>query len=509
MLFNQNVTEKFERPLAILFVVAILMACASFTVKLGTDFNSSTVAQIFILVFAGIAVSAPRAAIVLTFVYLAVLGDIRRWFQTQFGISDFDLLLLVGPITALILVARPFFHGQLNAGTKVSKWVMILMGIMTLQIFNIAYVPIQVNLAGVMFYMIPLVWFLIGKVYGTEEFTEKVLFSTVFLVAIAACAFGLYQAFVGFPDYQLAWIRQNAAKGLISLNVGNRVRPFGFFVSFQEYAQYLTAMIGIALAGIWFSRLRWMALFLPLPLVAVLTTGARGPVVNVMLAVGLVYILLAKGGVTIVGRLVAYGFVGAAAMFFGFTAASQTDFGEDINPLIQRQAEGLLNPLDTRKSTATDHGLIFLSGMISSLSDFAGKGLGSTSIAGGKFGVDTSGTEIDVSNMFVALSPVGGIIYVVLICIIFKRAGLFLRHKRSAVSIAIMGLLITQFGQWLTGNLYALSALVWFCIGAIDRQAAEFEKAQLPESSPSVPKPFIRRTRTSLASARQAFDARL
>ena len=87
---------------------------------------------------------------------------------------------------------------------------------------------------------------------------------------------------------------------------------------------------------------------------------------------------------------------------------------------------------------------------------------------------------MDVSNMFVSLSPVGGIVYIILICYVLKYAVLLLRKTRSPMSVAIMGLLLTQLSQWLNGGLYAIAPIVWFCIGAMDRQYKQYEEGLVP-----------------------------
>ncbi len=480
---EQRLVERLEKPLAILFVLVAMVACAMFTLKLGTNFNSSTVAQILIIVFTGVAVTSPRVGIVITFCYVGVLGDIRRWFQFQSSTAEFDLLLLVAPISALVIFARPLFRSQIRVDSKLSKWVMILLGIMTIQILNIAYVPIQVNIAGGLFYIIPLVWFWIGKCYGDQEFTENLLFRAIFGVGVAACLFGLYQTFVDFPDYQKEWILQNAKKGVIAINVGTRTRAFGFFVSFQEYAHYVALVVVLAICGTTFKKLRFVVLFLPFALLALFTTGARGPVVFVLLSVCATWMIMAKGSVTSTGRLFLFVLIVGFGLYFGLTAANNADLGEDINPLVQRQADGLMNPLDSRKSTATDHGFLFLSGVLQSFSDFSGKGLGSTTLAGNKFGVSIDGTEMDISNLFVALSPVGGVVYIIVIGMVFKYAGLLSRKHRSPVAVAVLAILFTQFTQWLNGGLYAIAPVLWFCIGAIDRQYKQYEAGELLPSS--------------------------
>jgi hypothetical protein len=43
------------------------------------------------------------------------------------------------------------------------------------------------------------------------------------------------------------------------------------------------------------------------------------------------------------------------------------------------------------------------------------------------------------------------------------------RPPRPLLALAGVGILVSIGGQWLTGSHYAMSALVWLCIGSIDK----------------------------------------
>ena len=480
MITSNSLSSRTEKGIAVLFVMAVLVASSIFTFRLGTNFNSSTVAEVIAVVFVGIAVTSPQISIILTFCYLAVLGDIRRWFQVQYGPVDFDLLLLVGPLAAIMLVIKPFFWGRLDFSTKLSKWVLLLMAIMGLQVLNILYVPIQVNLIGIMFYGIPLTWFWIGKEYGTKAFTERLLFVVVFAVAIAACGFGLTQSFIGFPDYQMEWIRQNAMRGIVLNNVTSAgSRPFSFFTSNQEYGTYLAIMIILGLTGFLYKNNRWLLLFLPAAGIALILTSIRGSVVAVVFSSAITWVVLARGSVTSIGRIIIFALVIGSGLYFALSWAGNADLGENINPLVQHQTQGLLNPLDNQKSTASDHTFMMVGGIIQSFTSPAGKGLGSTTLAGTKFGIDTSGTESDIGNLFISLSPIGGIVYCILIFLVLKQAGIFVRRTRTAVATAMFAILVGTCGQWMNGAMYSIAPIVWFSIGALDKQYNEYEQSLL------------------------------
>jgi len=142
--------------------------------------------------------------------------------------------------------------------------------------------------------------------------------------------------------------------------------------------------------------------------------------------------------------------------------------------MVNHQAEGLLNP---GQSTAQTHSDMFLYGIISSFQFPAGMGLGATTIAASKLGNNDMGsTEICISNMFVSLGPVGGIVYLIVLFRAFKTILLNIRNADTNEGIAFLGLFICCTGQWLNGGHYALTALLWFCIGTLHRIELDRQK---------------------------------
>jgi Na+-driven multidrug efflux pump len=100
-----------------------------------------------------------------------------------------------------------------------------------------------------------------------------------------------------------------------------------------------------------------------------------------------------------------------------------------------------------------------------SLSSPLGLGTASTNIASDKFGAAGMATEADISNAFVSLGLVGGVIYLTVIVIAFARVIVLYRRTRDVVVLGITGVMIIMLGQWLNGGQYAVAPLIWFLIG--------------------------------------------
>jgi hypothetical protein len=141
---------------------------------------------------------------------------------------------------------------------------------------------------------------------------------------------------------------------------------------------------------------------------------------------------------------------------------------------VSYQVNGLTNPLE---SSATGHGELFYTGILSSLVNPWGMGLGATTQAAGKLGGTASNTENDVSNMFVSLGPIGGVIYLIVLFWMFRTTIMYSRRTGSTIGLAMLGVQICIAGHWLNGGHYAVATLLWFCIGVIDRLNANWERA--------------------------------
>lgn len=422
----------------------------------------------------GLTLVSPKAAIVGTLVFLTVLGDFRRALIPLAGWPDQDILVLVGPAMAVLLATFAVVGQRFRLDTPLSRWVLVLMILMAVSVAN----PMQdsgmtVGVAGAMFYVVPLLWFWIGRSYGDHRFTAFLLYGVVVPLAVLASLLGLYQAFYGLLPFEQAWVNR---AGYEALQVEGRVRPISFFTSAAEYSHYLVVATTVLWAG-WLRRARAGIVLVPLLLLALFLESSRSVIVIVLFTMGLLWAVQARGVVTRSLRLLLGLAVGVAILATALLQLQHVSFNEEIDGLIEHQVEGLLDPFNAETSTAGMHLYMFSSGFGAAVDQPLGHGLGATTIAADKFG-DTSdpfgasavgNTEVDLSNMFVSLGVIGGAVYTVIIVSVLIAAFRFWRASGSFVALAILGILVGELGQWLTGGHYAMSALIWFCIGALDR----------------------------------------
>jgi hypothetical protein len=70
------------------------------------------------------------------------------------------------------------------------------------------------------------------------------------------------------------------------------------------------------------------------------------------------------------------------------------------------------------------------------------------------------------------------------------------RQSRDLSALFVLGIIVLQFGHWLSGGAYATSSLTWFAIGTMDRMMATARLAPAPS--------MIRRPRLPMRRPRLA-----
>jgi hypothetical protein len=297
------------------------------------------------------------------------------------------------------------------------------------------------------------------------------LYRVVIPLAVLAALLGLYQTFYGLLSFEQDWVDLT---GYRSLAVGaDFTRPFSFFASAAEYAHY----VGVALVVLWAGWLRGGVrtglMLVPLLALALFLIGSRGNIVTVLFTAALLWAVQARSRAILLPRLIIGLALLAAGLAWVLTEVQQLELAGPAEALVTHQAKGLLSP---QESTLPLHISLFLGGFAESVVNPLGRGLGATTLAserfgdtGGGTGVSLGGTEVDISNIFVSLGLVGGVVYMVIIALVLLGALRYWRRSRTLIALATLGVLMVELGQWTTGAHYAVSALVWFCIGGLDR----------------------------------------
>ena len=430
-------------------------------------------AAAILTILLGLASLCIRWAILGAFVYLTLLGDIRRWILPFDAWSGADPLLVVGPVTAIVLWAVAFNSGRVDFDTSLSRWILLLMGIMILQIFNPIQGGLMVGMTGAMFLLVPLLWYWVGKSFGSEALLRAFFFRLVVPLACIAALLGFYQVTFGYPEYQLEWYRVG---GYSALGPSEEyLRPLSVFPNITEYAKYLGYGILVLLVPllrgqwVWLSAPTIIGLFL-----ALFLTGTRGPVLLLIMSGAVLWTILGRSVRTWVPRLAVALLIGVCGMVYGLSQVGQIEGGSRAHFNVQRQA-GLIPEGGTSGPIAIHLNLVRIAG-VRTLQQPLGHGLGYVTLAASRFGDGGFSSEKDFTDMFIALGVPGGIVYLIVQGYTTLLAIAYWRRTRSTVGLIVTGILLFSVFSWLRPGQYVATPLVWFCIGSLDRIQADHRK---------------------------------
>lgn len=421
-----------------------------------------------------LAVYDKQSAALWTLVYLILLGDIRRIVAAIAAPSTFDPLLLIAPAVTSVLVFPLLFGLKLRE--PLSKVVLGLLLVMGLEVLNPKQGSLNIGLSGAFFYIIPVMWFWIGRSLGSVALVETIIFRVVLPLGIIAGIFGLCQSFIGFLPYQQAWIAA-VGRTYTSLYVGSSVRAFGYSVSAAEYATLLECSIALIVAAYFASRRLWMAA-VPILATALLLSGGRGLTIKLVVVLCVLWIAR-KGrlnsvkliGMAVLGGLALVSLSLIAGHFVGSADAEQRG-GSAAQDALMHQLGGLAHPFDKNYSSAGLHSTMVTTGLIEGFTSPLGHGLGATTFAAKKFDTDSDegSSELDFSDMFISLGLAGGLLYLGVAIFGMRAAFKYFRETRLSVGLPVLAILLATLGGWLIDGQYSTCSLVFFILGSVVHQ---------------------------------------
>ena len=422
-------------------------------------------AAVIFLFLALLTKSDPKIGFSATIVYLALMGWLRRSLTPYFDWVDMDPLLLVAPGVAIVFGGGALWRTRGKSVSKMTKLVLALLVLMVLEIVNPLQGGIAVGVIGALFYIIPLLWYFVGRDMVDTK-TLSVFLQTLVYISIVSLLYGFYQTWFGFSDTEIVWIKQARYDFILVPGMG---RAFSTYPSFAEYTRSLLFGSAILAAGLFFRRkLGWV--MIPLMVLGIFLEASRGGMVAVLLVLCVLWAVMAKDRKTWITRGAVAGVVAVVSLVVVLTHVQNSNADAKTAVIVQHQTDGLLNPMDASKSTAGAHGSIMLGGIVKGFTTPIGLGLGSTSLASRKMGnVDDNNSEVDISNVFTSLGFIGGFLYLAFVIISFGLAVKTWHRTRQLVWLSVVGILVVCAGSWLIGGEYTTSMVVWLCLGALDR----------------------------------------
>jgi hypothetical protein len=401
----------------------------------------------------------PRIAIALLFIYLPFMGDIRRYLVVQNGVVAQDPMLIIGPVAAIVLALQGIYKQRTMLQTPVSKLIFALMTIMLLEVLNPLQGGITVGLVGILYFIIPLVWFWVGQAWGSLEFLERLFTRIVIPVAVLASLLGMTQTFFGYLPYEAAWFRT-----AWSAAVKPDIRPFAFFCSWPEYASYVGFGLALVVTPLFFGRFRFTIVLAPLFVAALIIESVREQILNSVLVFPALWAVQAKTRNAVGTRLVLASILALGALVAGMTMLKDVDVSDEANPWLQHSSTGFT---DVQQSTAGGHLQMVATGIWQGITNPIGYGLGVTGPAATNSDVGTS--EMDFSDIFVTCGIVGGVLYLYIMFKMLQQAVQLWQEQRNPIALYALALLASRLGHWDTGGDYAVTPILWFAVGAMDR----------------------------------------
>ncbi len=416
-------------------------------------------------------VRAPSTLLYGLAIWLVALGLVRRLFDTTAPVSHAGLgdpLLLVEPVIVIILTAIAIQRGALRRRTRLANAVLVLSILAVVEVVN----PLQgsplVGVGGWLFLLVPILAFWVGRSL-VDDLVLRRLFILIALLAVGAVMYGLFQQKRGLPSWDQAWV---AASNYTSLNVGKAIRAFGTFSAASEYATFLA--IGTVICAAALTRRRAIPLLAVGGLLCygVFYDSSRGILILTAAALGVMW--AASQRLRPIPALSA-GIIGVSVLLAAaghFSTQTSTPTTEQAS-LVQHQLQGLSNPLNSKDSTLSLHFSEMVKGLKSSITQPLGHGTGAVNLAASRLGGTSTATEVDPSNMGVALGLPGLVAYFIVVTVGLVTAYRVAAANRTWWAFAGLGVLVVTFLQWSNGGQYAVAWLPWLVMGWADRAAIE------------------------------------
>jgi len=432
---------------------------------------------------------SPRQTLYSLVVWTVALGLVRRLVPSgaNSGFSG-DPLLLIAPLVLVLLLVLAVIKGDLRARSPLAIAVTLLALLGIVEAANPLQGGLRVGLGGILYVVVPMLAFWIGRAFLDDRTLRHIMWIVAILAAFNAF-YGLIQTLAGFPSWDLRWIQSS---GYAALNVYGSTRAFGSFSSAQEYSAFLSiglvCWLALARRG---SRSRIVVAVGAVALIgtALVLDSQRSAIVLVVVALGVMVAARTGrrlGGAALFGAAVIALLVLVAGQVAGSGSSSTTptyaaasaSSSQSLSALTGHLFSGLASPTG-KQSTLSGHVSETEHGIAEAFIEPLGHGTGAVTVAAQHFSTDqtpglsnaAAGTEDDPGNAGVAFGIAGLLLYLVIAVRGLGGTYGLARERRDVLGLAAMGLLVVTFLQWLNGDLYSVTWLVWLTLGWVDRQS--------------------------------------
>lgn len=437
------------------------------------DFSSLpihyAIAIVAVVIFSASLQLSISIGMVLVYVYMILVGLLRRSLIPSTGYLSNDPITLVSTFVSLSFFIRMLLQRKIPRYTQISRTMIFFVSWMFIEVFNPLQGGILVGFSGIIFYVVPIMWYYIGLTKG-NAITLSILFVIAVVMSLIESLIGIYQTRNGLNEVEAYWVRIAGGGSQVVAGAGGVNRSFGTFLSFSEYVFTLVAGCCISWALFLKKKYVYLVPFIFLFLLLFLSSSRTG-IIAVLFSVALGWAFQGTSIKIWLPRLVFAIVLGIWGLSFGLGAAKEINVDNRTEVLLNHEISGLSDPF-AQQSTSHAHISLITKGILSGFKVPIGSGLGSTTIAAKKFssGTDNTGSaENDYANMFQSLGAFGGILYIVICVQVWIAIVQYWYKTRDSKALVVLMLMAGYQGQWLAGAHYAQTILFWFCIGTMDR----------------------------------------
>ena len=400
--------------------------------------------------------------IALLFFY-PIIGITRRYIYKFNVYTKYDPILLI-PNILITLIFLNIITFNRRAFTSIwrkdpiFKYIVFLILIMIIQVFNPLQGSILVGFGGLMFFTMPILWFFFG--YFMDNLNTESLYKWIVIVAVILSLYGLKQTFFGFTPFELYWLHHIK---YTSVHVGNAYRPFSTFTSVAEYSYYV--FIGAFLSLILAIRKRNVPYFIAFLFLAanLAVISVRFSVFALIFSIFLYYSFSLKSLKKVLFADVIL-FIVILFLIYNVKMVKITSLGGVVGTLVSHTVTGIVNPF-AEKSTLWLHISVWKNGIIRFAHNIMGYGIGSVTIASKKFGGAIRAAESDFLGIMIGLGIIGFIAFMMVIYRFFQisiRLSWLYNNFTARAHFVIIFTFVFIISNFTS---YSCGALFWFFIG--------------------------------------------
>lgn len=440
------------------------------------DYARGIIGILGIAILAVLALRSRRLMLTFGLAWLVMLGFTRRLLIPFVGWAQNDPLLLVSPAAAVLLLLA--MRHERAPRTLLGSAVLFHLMWAVASIANPNETSVLAAAQASLFFVTPLLWFLVGRKLTTSE--HDLVLRVVLWSAVPVIGLGLWHTFRGLLPFELTWLTvANVPPSLIYVR-GFNIRPFSTMTSPQEYGVILM-LIGITVWAMLLRRVgprKWLVALFVLVAIALLFQGSRGIFSAFLVAVVLVTILASTNPVvplaaTAAGLALVFLVTQGLDLSVDAQAEAQREEASTFEALYRHQLEGLANPGDT---TAQLHLTLYVEGIRQGLDNPLGLGPSNNRLAGSISVAGERSVEFSPENELAITASALGIPAALSLLVIYGTAFVYAfrlyRAEPTVRHLAWLGFLIAVGDQALNGRLYLTSSIIGLVMGGLATETA-------------------------------------